>query len=45
MMYILIGGAGMTGLALANTLLNIGHTIAIVDPDPLACHMPGRKLA
>ncbi|MFO8040063.1 MAG: TrkA family potassium uptake protein [Sodalinema sp.] len=43
-MYILIGGAGMTGLALANTLLNIGHTIAIVDPDPMACQYAREKI-
>lgn len=36
-MYVLIGGAGMVGLRLAQELLEMGHTVAVVDIDPLAC--------
>ncbi|PZU99376.1 MAG: TrkA family potassium uptake protein [Pseudanabaena sp.] len=43
-MYILIGGAGMMGLDLAKTLLSMGHTIAIIDPDPLACKYAREKI-
>ncbi len=43
-MYILIGGAGMMGLDLARTLLKMGHTIAIVDTDPLACQFAREKI-
>lgn len=43
-MYILIGGAGMMGLDSAKTLLNIGHTVAIVDTDPLACQYAREKI-
>lgn len=43
-MYILIGGAGMMGLDLAKTLLHMGHTIAIVDTDSLACQYAREKI-
>jgi trk system potassium uptake protein TrkA len=36
-MYVLIGGAGLVGLSLAQQLVELGHTIAIVDIDPIAC--------
>ena len=43
-MYVLIGGAGMMGLNLAKTLLQRGHTIAVVDTDPLACQYAREKI-
>jgi trk system potassium uptake protein TrkA len=43
-MYILIGGAGMMGLNLARTLLQMGHTIAVIDTDPLACQYAREKI-
>jgi trk system potassium uptake protein TrkA len=36
-MYVLIGGAGLVGISLAQELVELGHMIAIVDIDPLAC--------
>ncbi|MEQ9358165.1 potassium channel family protein [Coleofasciculus chthonoplastes] len=36
-MYVLIGGAGLVGLSLAQQLVELGHTIAIIDTDPTAC--------
>ncbi|HEY9633096.1 MAG TPA: TrkA family potassium uptake protein [Coleofasciculaceae cyanobacterium] len=36
-MYVLIGGAGLVGLNLAQQLIELGHTIAIIDVDPIAC--------
>ena len=36
-MYVLIGGAGLVGLNLAQRLVDLGHTVAIVDIDPIAC--------
>ncbi|HYW18186.1 MAG TPA: TrkA family potassium uptake protein [Nodularia sp. (in: cyanobacteria)] len=36
-MYVLIGGAGLVGLNLAQKLVELGHTIAIIDNDPNAC--------
>ncbi len=36
-MYVLIGGAGLVGLTLAQELVDLGHTVAIVDTDPTAC--------
>ncbi|HAJ61730.1 MAG TPA: TrkA family potassium uptake protein [Cyanobacteria bacterium UBA8543] len=36
-MYVLIGGAGLVGLNLAQQLLELGHTIAAIDIDPSAC--------
>ncbi len=43
-MYVLIGGAGMMGLELAKTLLHMGHTIAVVDTDTLACQYAREKI-
>ena len=43
-MYILIGGAGMMGLDLAKTLLNMGHTIAVIDTNPAACQYAREKI-
>jgi trk system potassium uptake protein TrkA len=43
-MYVLIGGAGMMGLGLALQLLNLGHTVAIIDADPLACRFAREKI-
>jgi len=37
-MYVLIGGAGLVGLSLAQRLVELGHTVAIIDIDPSACH-------
>jgi trk system potassium uptake protein len=36
-MYVLIGGAGLVGLNLAKELVDLGHTIAVIDTDPGAC--------
>ncbi|MBE9199062.1 MULTISPECIES: TrkA family potassium uptake protein [unclassified Nodularia (in: cyanobacteria)] len=36
-MYVLIGGAGLVGLNLAQKLVELGHTTAIIDKDPNAC--------
>ena len=36
-MYVLIGGAGLVGLNLAQKLVDLGHTVAIIDIDPSAC--------
>lgn len=36
-MYVLIGGAGLVGLSLAQRLIELGHTVAIIDCDPNAC--------
>lgn len=43
-MYVLIGGAGMMGLSLAQQLLRLGHTVAIIDLDPLACRFAREKI-
>ncbi|PZO39044.1 MAG: TrkA family potassium uptake protein [Pseudanabaena frigida] len=43
-MYVLIGGAGMIGLGLAQQLLQQGHTVAIIDIDPLACRFAREKV-
>ncbi|MBE9182308.1 TrkA family potassium uptake protein [Oculatella sp. LEGE 06141] len=43
-MYVLIGGAGMMGLRLAQNLLEMGHTVAVVDTDPLACQYAREKV-
>ncbi|MFB2877074.1 potassium channel family protein [Floridanema aerugineum] len=43
-MYVLIGGAGMMGLGLAQQLLTLGHTVAIIDSDPLACRFAREKI-
>ena len=36
-MYVLIGGAGMIGLNLAQKLVDLGHTVAVIDVNPVAC--------
>ncbi len=36
-MYVLIGGAGLIGLSLAHRLVELGHTVAVIDVDPTAC--------
>lgn len=36
-MYVLIGGAGLVGLSLAQRLVELGHTVAVIDLDPTAC--------
>jgi trk system potassium uptake protein len=36
-MYVLIGGSGLVGLSLAQKLVELRHTVAVVDIDPLAC--------
>jgi len=43
-MYILIGGAGMMGLRLAQRLLDTGHTVAVIDTDPVACQYAREKI-
>jgi trk system potassium uptake protein TrkA len=43
-MYVLIGGAGMMGLRLAQALLEMGHTVAVVDTDPIACQYAREKV-
>lgn len=43
-MYVVIGGAGMIGLGLAQQLLNQGHTVAIIDIDPLACRFARERI-
>lgn len=43
-MYVLIGGAGMMGLRLAQQLMEMGHTVAVIDTDPLACHYAREKV-
>jgi trk system potassium uptake protein len=36
-MYVLIGGAGLIGLNLAQQLVDLGHTVAVIDIDANAC--------
>ncbi|MBD2103071.1 TrkA family potassium uptake protein [Leptolyngbya sp. FACHB-261] len=43
-MYVLIGGAGMMGLHLAQKLMEMGHTVAVLDTDPLACRYAREKV-
>ncbi|WP_421654439.1 potassium channel family protein [Leptothermofonsia sp. ETS-13] len=43
-MYVLIGGAGLVGLGLAQRLIDLGHTAAIVDVDPVACRYARERL-
>jgi trk system potassium uptake protein TrkA len=43
-MYVLIGGAGIMGLRLAQRLLEMRHTAAVVDCDPLACQYAREKI-
>lgn len=43
-MYVLIGGAGLIGLGLAQRLLILGHTVAMIDIDPGACRYAREQL-
>lgn len=43
-MYVLIGGAGLIGLSLAQRLVDLGHTVAIIDINPAACHYAREQL-
>ncbi|AFZ47408.1 TrkA-N domain protein [Cyanobacterium stanieri PCC 7202] len=43
-MYILVGGAGIMGSELARALVNIDHTVAVIDIDPLACQYAREKI-
>lgn len=43
-MYILIGGAGLLGLTLAQQLLDLGHTVAVIDTDSLVCRFAREKI-
>jgi trk system potassium uptake protein len=36
-MYVIIGGAGLIGIDLAQRLVALGHTVAIIDISPVAC--------
>lgn len=43
-MYTLIGGAGLIGRTLAQRLVKLGHTVAIIDIDPTACAYARERL-
>lgn len=43
-MYVLIGGAGVIGMSLAQTLVNLGHTVAVLDVSPNACRYAREQL-
>jgi trk system potassium uptake protein len=43
-MYVLIGGAGLIGLDLAQRLIELGHTVAMIDIDPIACRYARDRL-
>lgn len=43
-MYVLIGGAGLIGINLAKMLLDLGHTVAVIDVDPNACRYAREQL-
>lgn len=43
-MYVLIGGGGLVGLSLAQKLLELGHTVAVIDVDPIACRYAREKI-
>ena len=43
-MYVLIGGAGLVGLSLAQRLVDLGHTVAIIDISPVACRYARERL-
>lgn len=43
-MYVLIGGAGLVGLGLAQRLVELGHTVAVIDVDPVACRYARERL-
>ena len=36
-MYVLIGGGGLVGLSLAHRLVELSHTVAVIDINPVAC--------
>jgi trk system potassium uptake protein len=42
-MYVLIGGAGLVGLSLAQKLIELGHTVAVIDTNPVACRYAREK--
>lgn len=43
-MYVLIGGAGLIGLNLAQRLVELGHTVAMIDINPAACRYAREQL-
>lgn len=43
-MYVLIGGAGLIGLSLAQKIVDLGHTVAVIDIDPVACRYAREQL-
>ncbi|MBW4651911.1 MAG: TrkA family potassium uptake protein [Kaiparowitsia implicata GSE-PSE-MK54-09C] len=43
-MYVLIGGAGLYGVSLAQQLINLGHTVAMVEIDANACRYAREQL-
>jgi trk system potassium uptake protein len=43
-MYIIIGGAGLIGSTLAQRLVKLGHTVAIIDINPTACNYAREQL-
>lgn len=43
-MYVLIGGAGLIGINLAQRLIDLGHTVAIIDINPAACRYAREQL-
>ncbi|MBD1824829.1 TrkA family potassium uptake protein [Cyanobacteria bacterium FACHB-DQ100] len=43
-MYVLIGGAGLIGLNLAQRLIALGHTVAVIDVNPAACRYAREQL-
>lgn len=43
-MYVLIGGAGLIGINLAQKLIDLGHTVAVIDVDPIACRYAREQL-
>ena len=43
-MYVVIGGAGLIGLNLAQKLVDLGHTIAMIDIDAAACRYAREQL-
>lgn len=36
-MYVIVGGAGLVGLSLSQKLVELGHTVAVIDIDPNVC--------
>lgn len=43
-MYVLIGGAGLIGLNLAQRLVELGHTVAVIDISAAACRYAREQL-